>query len=120
MAGLHVHVGTAPECDIPENPLPMFQHLAYILVQYQEIISSFNSDQRRGYNNTHSSVYATSNLMGVQGHGHRCGQFSFPKLTDIQDKVFANRYEGARLVMLMGSKAASDNPIANRFKFVSW
>src|SRR5271163_2904078 len=81
MTGLHVHVGTAPECDIPEIPLPMLQHLACILVRYQKIISSFHSDQRRGYNNTHSNVYATSNLMSLQGHGHCCGQFSLPELT---------------------------------------
>jgi hypothetical protein len=71
----------------------MLEHLAYILVRYQKIISSFHSDQRPGYNNTHSNVYATSNLMGLRGHGHCCGQFSFPKLTDIQDKIFASRYE---------------------------
>jgi hypothetical protein len=65
MADLHVHVGTVPECDIPEIPLPMLEHLAYILVRYQKIISSFHSDQRPGYNNTHSNVYPTSNLMGL-------------------------------------------------------
>jgi hypothetical protein len=56
MTGLHVHVGAAPECDVPEIPSPMLQHLAYILVRYQEIISSFHSGQRRGYNNTYSNV----------------------------------------------------------------
>jgi hypothetical protein len=96
----------------------VLQRFAYILARYEEIISSFHSDQRRGFNNTHSLVFGTSNLMVLQGHGHCCGQYSFPELTIIQDKIFAEDMTVHELARLMGLEASGSVP--NRFKFVNW
>ena len=117
--GLHVHVGVDPESQIiREIPLPVLQHLAYILARYEEIVSSLHSDQRRGYPNTFSSLYATSNLMGIRGDAHCCGQITLPTLTEIQKMIFAADMTPAKLAALMGSEGQGGE--GNRFKFVNW
>ena len=117
--GLHVHVGVDPESVIVrEIPLPVLQHLAYILARYEEIVSSLHSDQRRGYPDTFSSLYATSNLMGIRGDAHCCGQTVLPALTEIQKMIFAADTTPAKLAELMGSEGQGGE--GNRFKFVNW
>jgi hypothetical protein len=104
--------------DYPEIPLLVLQHLAYSLARYEEIISSFHSGQRRGYNSTRGVEYGTSNLMALQGHGHCCGQFSFPELTEIQNKISAENMMVHKLARLMGLEASGS--VTNQFKFVNW
>ena len=51
--GLHVHLGIDPGASIKSKtmtdvPLKILQHLAYILIEYEDIISCFHDWERRG------------------------------------------------------------------------
>jgi hypothetical protein len=110
-----VHIGSQNDEGIPLNVL---QHLAYIIAQYEEIISSFHRAERRGYPSTRTVVYAASNLLGLRDS--RCfGRRCLPELTEIQDKIFAEKITASALAVLMGSTGLDGKP-STRYNFVNF
>jgi hypothetical protein len=71
--GLHVHIGVSSHGSVDQIPLNVMQHLAYILVQYEDIISCLHHPQRRGFVRT--TAYIGTNKMGINGHKYVCNQY---------------------------------------------
>lgn len=116
--GLHVHIGV-PGLDftsttVDQIPLNILQHLAYLLIQYEDIISCLNHPQRRGFFDTNEFI--GSNKMGINGHQRTCDQ-NENELESIQNIIFS--LDLADLADLMGSSPGV-NPYAKRYKFVNW
>lgn len=100
--GLHMHVARVSnedECNVM-LPLPVLQHLAYILVQYEDLISSLHPVERRGVSDD-ASKYVSSNLMGIRRSAHVCSQHSHIDLANAQQKIFAMNMTSKRLAKLM-------------------
>jgi hypothetical protein len=97
----------------------VLQHLAYIIAHYEEIISSFHSAERRGYSCTRSAIYAASNLMGLRGDPHCCGQRCLPELKERQDKIFDEPMTVSALAFLIDSTGYDGIP-STRYKFVNF
>ena len=101
--GLHIHVARSPENDSGAviSPLPVLQHLAYILVQYEDIISSLHHPCRRDLLVKDNCAYAGSNLVGLRRSGHSCLRHPLVDLAKAQRKIFAKNMTPERLAKLM-------------------
>ena len=101
--GFHVHVARTGSREVA-LPLPVLQHLAYILVQYEELISSLHAPTRRDVNigNDRASGYVASNLMGLHRSYHVCQRQL--DLANARQKIFANNMTTERLGKLMNTK----------------
>lgn len=126
--GLHVHVARSP----PENgnerlPLPVLQHLAYLLVRYEDLITSMHPASRRATRPSGETFEASSmigsNLMGLRRSPHLCQRLASIDLVAAQKKIFSKYMTPKRLANLMdvafhnwpGGQGA---PI--RYKFVNF
>jgi hypothetical protein len=58
--GMHVHVGPDPKSKLVSFHLPVLQHIAYIIVQYEGLISRLLPQQRRGQQDTSTEIMAES------------------------------------------------------------
>ena len=130
--GLHVHLGIDPGAGIKSKtmtdvPLKILQHLAYILIEYEDIISCFHDWERRGYLDTKTYKVAQSNRFGAYGHLHACGKPPKEGLKAVEHQIFKQKLlQGLR--ELMGSRGPNGgaigsrppDPGATRMKFVNW
>jgi hypothetical protein len=125
--GFHVHVGVHPDNrDYSEIPLKVLQHLSFLLIQYEDVISSFHPFSRRGQCNTallYEAPIASmvdSNLYSFVELGHTCGQRTLTSsLTDIRDLVLAKDMTAKRLTKLMGRESVVLSR-TTRLKFVNF
>ena len=89
--GMHVHVGVSGCMDgaAPPFPLKVLQHLAYILVQFQDFISECHPIDRRGYAASHRGPRDSigTNLRCYRKTSHLCGQVN-QTLTKMQNDIF--------------------------------
>ena len=112
--GLHVHVGMGRDKEY-SLPLPLLQHLSYMVAQFETIISSLFPSARRAAG---SNDYISSNLMGIRRSRHICSRAPIPELQDLQDLIFDEQMLIDDLVELMGN-----NPGPNRdpkYKFINF
>lgn len=103
--GFHVHVARLARngSDDVMLSLPILQHLAYLLVQYEEIISSLHPPERRAVvlGDSPASKFVASNLMGLRRSAHLCQQHARIDLETTQRKIFATDMTPERLAKLM-------------------
>ena len=121
--GLHIHIGVdlaqSPE-GLVSLPLDVVQHLAYILVQFEPIISSLFPVQRRGHRGSsigHKPMVA-SNLMGVRGSCHICDAMPKLELDRAQDEIFHPEMTIDKLCDLMGTNG--NHEPCSKYKFVNF
>ncbi len=128
--GLHVHVGVAarrsPDMSVM-FPLGVLQHLCYIILQYETVISWLFPPSRRAQD--HSKVnWLNSNLMGLRKTRHVCDCytdiFSEDRLYKIEERIFAPNMTIDRLSDMMSSTPRKDHregpPQGTRYKFVNF
>jgi hypothetical protein len=105
--GFHVHVARVPDAanEDAQIPLPVLQHLAYILVQYEDLISSLHPPSRRGLalNKTYVMPYVGSNLMGLRRSAHTCHRQQVD-LEKARKKIFAHNMTIRRLGLVMDTE----------------
>ncbi|KAJ9605733.1 hypothetical protein H2200_009582 [Cladophialophora chaetospira] len=105
--GLHVHVARCPQdgSNAVMLPLPVLQHLAYLLAQFEELISFLHPPNRRGADhNGRSCFWVGSNLMGVRRSSHYCLRHAQINLENAREKIFAKNMTAERLAKLMGTE----------------
>ena len=126
-AGLHIHIGIRPQKGkAVELPLKVLQHLSFLLVQYEDVISSLHSFTRRGGCST-ASAYAgevsrmiDSNICSFIEPDHTCGKrVLISSMTDIRDTLFAKNMTSKKLAGLM-SKEWLTPRTDSRQKFVNF
>lgn len=121
--GLHVHVGVDPNIaqDQLANLLPLktLKYLAYILFQYEGVISGFHLPSRQGHFGTVTASVVGTNLMGLRGSGHICDSMPRPLLEAVQERIFGEGMTIRELAMLMG-RTSERTPGGGRRKFVNW
>ncbi len=98
--GFHVHVGrTYPDSDAM-LPLPVLQHLAYLLVQFEELITALHDQDRRSRGNG-DSRFVASNLMGIRRSEHWCRRIDELDLAMAQKKIFSKNMTAHILAKMM-------------------
>jgi hypothetical protein len=125
--GFHVHVGIRPDDpEYSEISLKVLQHLSFLLIQYEDVISSFHPFSRRGPCNTALldevpiSSMVDSKLYSFVELGHTCGQRTLTRsLTDIRDMIFAEDMTVKKLTELMDRESAAPQR-TTRHKFVNF
>ncbi|KAI1609993.1 hypothetical protein EDD36DRAFT_61807 [Exophiala viscosa] len=96
--GLHVHVARSRpkgEKDSEMIPLPVLQHVALIIVRYEDLMTCLHPVSRR------NNVMLGSNLMGVRRCPHSCQRLGGINLDTAQKKIFAKNMTPKRLAYLM-------------------
>ena len=122
--GLHVHVAHKPEeGDDVGLPVPILQHLCYIIVQFEGIISSLHPVGRRSTTKSgeESGRYIKTNLEGFHSSPHICQRI--PNTESAEKKIFSKDMTAARLAELMSVTYSCwpfDSHHAERFKFVNF
>ena len=118
--GLHIHIGV-PDGDesLSQIPLNVLQHLAYILLEYEDVISCLHHPKRRGFYGSENPFIGT-NKLGINRHHHVCNQYTVA--TDIiRDKIFAEDMGEEHLAELMGTQLNDEGfDEEKRYKFVNW
>jgi hypothetical protein len=128
--GLHCHVGAAAQENPAKSvmfPLGVLQHLCYILLHYETVISSLFPPWRRGTDHK-QAPYLGSNLMGVRNTRHVCecyaDTFTEYRLYKIEAQIFAPDMTVDRLCAIMGAlplrSDLSGEGRACRYKFVNF
>ena len=121
-SSLHVHLAIHPDTkaeptSMKRVPLKVLKHLAYILIEYEDVISSFHHRERRGYLETKTYSVAESNRFGVYGNMHACGKPPEEGLKAVEHQIF-------KQTALRGLTNLLDNETpygeATRMKFVNW
>ena len=128
--GLHVHVGVAA-LESPNNalkfPLAILQHLCYMLVQYETVISSFFPTYRRGMD-PKVPPWLNSNMMGVRRTRQVCECYADKstedRLSQIEAQIFAPDMTIDRLMDYMSGRplraATPGVHTGTRHKFISF
>ena len=118
--GLHIHIGVPDGDDwLPQIPLNILQHLAYILLEYEDVISCLHHPKRRGFYGS-KNVFIGTNKLGINRHRHVCNQYTVATEI-IRDKIFAADMDEEHLAELMGTQLDDDGfDEEKRYKFVNW
>ncbi|KAJ9499218.1 hypothetical protein H2202_005375 [Exophiala xenobiotica] len=122
--GLHVHVACKPEEGIDVAlPLPILQHLCYIIVQFEGIISSLHPVGRRSGKSNRGSTgeYIRSNLEGLHKSPHICKRRT--NTESAEKKIFAKDMTEVRLAELMSVSYRfwpTQSHQSDRWKFVNF
>ena len=101
--GLHVHIGLPDSRPIP---LPILQQLAFLLLKYEDVLSSLHHYSRTPYPGMQASQYAMSNRLAfcVDGHTAGCvkslGAFDLEKA---RTTIFAEGMTTRQLAWMMGA-----------------
>lgn len=118
--GVYMHVGI-PDDDVALSriPLNVLQHLAYILLEYEDVISCLHHPKRRGFYGS-DNMYISTNKLGINQHRHVCNQYNIA--TDkTRDKKFDENITEEGLGELIGSQLDSEGcDGSKRYKFVNW
>ena len=87
-------------------PLPVLQHLAYILVQFEELISSLHPPERRAIVLPEKPLkeYFATNLMGLRRSPHICSRHAHINLRHAQKKIFAKNMTAEHLAKFMDTE----------------
>lgn len=123
--GFHVHVARKAKDTDKMMPLPVLQHLAYLLVQFEELINVLHHESRRCRSDW-DSHYVQTNLMGIRRSSHWCRQVESIDLSKAQKKIFHKDMTPAGLAMLMDANLrpnihGSGNVVyETRYKFVNF
>jgi len=100
--GFHVHVGADPKFTTRKDeqiPFPILQHLVYIIIQFEPIITSLFPVSRRAWTSTNEHI--ESNLMGLRLSRHICSKRPLPVVEKIQDIIFGENMDEEKLARLM-------------------
>ncbi|KIV86140.1 hypothetical protein PV11_01774 [Exophiala sideris] len=98
-----VTIGLPSENGYANIPLPVLQHLAYLVIKYEDIILLFTSPWRAGWANTNSED-VQSNRVGIVENGkHLCSMFSLGPLEEVKRKIFSKDMTPAKLKKLMNA-----------------
>ncbi|EXJ94789.1 hypothetical protein A1O1_03187 [Capronia coronata CBS 617.96] len=116
-------------------PLPVLQHLAYLLVQFEELITALHPIERRcttkttelskdntGVGKT-APVMIGSNLMGLQRSPNICQPLTAEDLQRAATKIFSARMTPKRLAQLMCTTYMNwphDKHAPRRYKIVNF
>lgn len=118
-SGFHVHVGLQPdeEWGPMDIPLKVLQHLAWIVVVFEDVISLLNHPERRGYWETKIYDHGCSNRRAfvdtdlglIVCRLHTCGQGKVYDRRNAFNLIFGttNHWE---LRDVMSNRPAPDNP----------
>jgi hypothetical protein len=127
--GFHVHVArsrASPDSD-EMLPLPVLQHLAYLLVQFEELITALHEPERRSRGDG-DSLFVASNLMGLRRSEHLCRRIDELDLATAQKKIFSKDMTAHRLAKMMDTEFRAEDREGNsfstgrltRYKFVNF
>ncbi|KAK5265738.1 hypothetical protein LTR99_008876 [Exophiala xenobiotica] len=127
--GFHVHVArsrASPDSD-EMLPLPVLQHLAYLLVQFEELITALHEPERRSRGDG-DSLFVASNLMGLRRSEHLCRRIDELNLATAQKKIFSKDMTAQRLAKMMDTEFRAEDREGNsfstgrltRYKFVNF
>lgn len=118
--GVHVHIGIPDDDEtLSQIPLSVLQHLAYILLEYEDVISCLHHPRRRGFYGS-DNIYIGTNKLGINQHQHVCNQYNAATDT-IRDKIFDEHMTEEKLGELMGSQLEFEGyDESKRYKFVNW
>ncbi|KIW11005.1 hypothetical protein PV08_10304 [Exophiala spinifera] len=123
--GFHVHVARESQ-DMDEMiPLPVLQHLAYLLVQFEELINVLHHESRR-CRSDFDSHYVETNLMGIRRSTHWCRRVESTDLSKAQKKIFHKDMTPAGLAKLMDAclrpnmDESGHVVLETRYKFVNF
>ena len=126
IGGLHVHVGLDPTWSNGTGlPTKVLQHLAYLCILYEDIISTFHHPQRRGYPGTKTEHVANSNRFGVSAQRHTCGELTRLARQNARSAIFKQDMSPNQLAELMDQKPEASSPTgdpdpADRMRFVNF
>ncbi|KAK4943677.1 hypothetical protein LTR10_016774 [Elasticomyces elasticus] len=84
-------------------PLPVLQHLAYLVIKYEDIILLFTSPWRAGYADTNSEDVESNRVGIVENGNHVCSKFSLGPLEEVKRKIFSKDMTPAKLTWLMNA-----------------
>jgi hypothetical protein len=101
MCGGHIHIG------LPNNevlPTPMLQHLAYLLLRYEPLISSLHHHSRTPYPNTAAGKYYQSDRIAFQEDEHLDCSRSVLNWNRVLCRVFEKDIEIGKLSWLMDQR----------------
>jgi hypothetical protein len=127
--GFHVHVARSRASPDPDEmlPLPVLQHLAYLLVQFKELITALHEPERRSRGDG-DSLFVASNLMGLRRSEHLCRRIDELDLAAVQKKIFSKDMTAHRLEKMMDTEFRAEDRDGNRvstgrltrYKFVNF
>ncbi len=106
--GLHVHIGLPGSQAIP---LPVLQQLAYLVLKYEDVLSTLHHHSRTPFPGTQASSYARSNRLSFlrSRHAPVCtvvGKDGFD-LEQVRKRIFDQSMTTAKLAWMMGA----DDPL---------
>jgi hypothetical protein len=110
--GGHIHIG------LPNNealPTPMLQHLAYLLLRYEPLISSLHHHSRTPYPETAAGKYCQSNRVAFQEDAHLGCSRSVMKWDKVRRRVFEKDIEIGKLSWLMGQRVFDTEEVAQKW-----
>jgi hypothetical protein len=99
--GGHIHIG------LPGNealPTALLQHLAYLLLRYEPLISSLHHHRRTPYPRTSGARYCDSNRITFQEDMHSGCSRAVLKWNNVRRMVFEKDMEIGKLAWLMGGE----------------
>ncbi|KAK6364524.1 hypothetical protein LTS17_012147 [Exophiala oligosperma] len=107
-------------------PLPILQHLAYLLVQFEELINVLHHESRRCRSDW-DSHYVQTNLMGIRRSSHWCRHnVESVDLIKAQKKIFHKDMTPSGLAKLMDATlrpkldGSGNLVLETRYKFVNF
>jgi hypothetical protein len=111
-AGLHVHIGVAPEkTEFNGIPLPVLQELAFLLAQYEQLISYLHNPSRRVDRAGIHRAMLNTNLSGLGCvHGVR------RNLDEIHNEIFAPAMTVSKVATLMSKTGRGRDDVTSRFQ----
>ena len=105
-------------------PLRTLQHLAFMLIEYEDVICEFHHPERRGTRGSRSDSLAETNRLGVQLQRHICSKPTLPTLQKVWRRIFRHdmTYDDLATLMDMHTTMDRDNPgtLTSRNKFVNF
>ena len=109
--GLHVHVGLP---DSQAIPLLVLQQLAFLLLKYEDVISSLHHHSRAPFPGTQTSSFARSNRTSFLTSRHAAGCIKAEKegvfdLDVAKTRIFAEAMTIEKLAWMMGSEEILDD-----------
>lgn len=133
-SGLHVHVGVPPIADPADSSkqikqsmsLDLVKHIAYLVLAYEDVISSVHHPERRGYALTKTDYMARTNRLGLLNTDHICTPMHTEDLKALRTTLFESGEIATiqDLIVFMDNLGPSSNgnndTSQRRYKFVNF
>ncbi|KAI1621950.1 hypothetical protein EDD37DRAFT_501251 [Exophiala viscosa] len=98
---VHVTIGLPSKDGFADIPLSVLQHLAYLVIKYEDVILLFTSPWRAGWENTNSEDVGSNRAGIVENGNHLCSKFSLGPLEDVKRKIFSKDMTPTKLLRLL-------------------